>query len=61
MEQVRAAIDWATSYPFWRSNILSMSKLREKYDQLRLSAKRANPAQNREPAYAGREEYTPPE
>lgn len=59
--QVRGAIDWATSDPFWRSNILSMTKLREKYDQLRLSAQRSNPTQNREPAYAGREEYTPPE
>lgn len=35
--QVIAAINYATSDPFWRANILSMTKLREKYDQLRLS------------------------
>lgn len=36
--QVRAAIDWCQDSEFWRSNILSMPKLREKYDQLRLQA-----------------------
>ncbi|NNC10676.1 hypothetical protein HII28_02085 [Planctomonas sp. JC2975] len=40
VEQVAAAIRWAQGDEFWRSNILSMSKLREKYDQLRLAAKR---------------------
>jgi hypothetical protein len=29
------AIDWCQAHHFWRSNILSMPKLREKYDQLR--------------------------
>lgn len=38
--QVKACIDFATTDEFWRSNILSMSKLREKYDQLRLKAQR---------------------
>lgn len=37
-DEVRLIIDWATGHDFWRSNILSMSKLREKYDQLRLQA-----------------------
>jgi hypothetical protein len=37
-EQIRAAIDWCQSDEFWRSNVLSMPKLREKYDQLRLAA-----------------------
>ena len=36
--QVHAAIDWCQDNEFWRSNILSMPKLREKYDQLRLRA-----------------------
>ena len=27
-------MDWAEADPFWRTNILSMSKLREKFDQL---------------------------
>lgn len=38
--QVHAAIDWCQTDEFWRSNILSMPKLREKYDQLRLTATR---------------------
>lgn len=42
-----AAIDWSQADPFWRSVILSMPKLRAKYDQLRLVAGRpANPARN---------------
>ncbi len=39
-DQVRAAIDWCQADTFWRSVILSMPKLREKYDQIRLSASR---------------------
>lgn len=35
---VIAAIDWCQADPFWRSNILGMPKLREKYDQLRLAS-----------------------
>lgn len=38
--QVEAAIRWSQNDQFWRANILSMSKLREKYDQLRLAAER---------------------
>lgn len=36
--QVMAAIDWCQGHEFWRTNILSMPKLREQYDQLRLKA-----------------------
>lgn len=61
VQQVKRAIDWATGDSFWRANILSMSKLREKYEQLRLSAQRDQPSATAAPAYAGREEYTPPE
>lgn len=43
VDQVAAAIRWAHADEFWRSNILSMSKLREKYDQLSLAAKKARP------------------
>src|SRR5690606_32566483 len=32
-------VDWATSDEFWRSNILSLPKFREKFDQLRLRAR----------------------
>jgi hypothetical protein len=41
-DQVHLAIDWSQDHEFWRSNILSMPKLREKYDQLRLQASRPN-------------------
>lgn len=39
-QQVHAAIDWSQDHEFWRPNILSMPKLRDKYDQLRLQASR---------------------
>jgi hypothetical protein len=38
-EQVHAAIDWCQDSDFWHRNILSMPKLREKYEQLQLAAK----------------------
>jgi hypothetical protein len=41
---VLAAIDWCQNHEFWRANVLSMPKLRDKYDQLRLQASR--PAAN---------------
>lgn len=40
VEQVVRAIDWCQADEFWRSNILSMPKLRAKYDTLRLQATR---------------------
>lgn len=39
-QDIRGAIDWSQQNEFWRGNILSMPKLREKYDQLRLAAQR---------------------
>ena len=42
VEQVTKAIQWSQGDEFWRSNILSMSKLREKFDQLRLAAARGS-------------------
>lgn len=38
-DQVRAAIDWCQQNEFWHRNILSMPKLREQYDRLRLDWK----------------------
>lgn len=38
--QIHAAIDWCQDSEFWRGNVLSMPKLREKYEQLRLQAAR---------------------
>lgn len=46
-DQVRAAIDWAHSDDFWRANILSAKKLREKYDTLQLQAQRGRNPTNR--------------
>lgn len=33
-DEIKAVIDWSQSDPFWRKNILSTEKLREKWDQL---------------------------
>jgi len=41
VEQVEAAIRWCQADEFWRANVLSMSKLREKYETLRLQAARS--------------------
>jgi len=40
-EQIRAVIQFSQADGFWKTNILSMSKLREKWDQLWLKAKAA--------------------
>ncbi|MGW1405051.1 hypothetical protein [Streptomyces sp. NPDC002403] len=39
-DQVHGCIDWCQNSDFWRGNVLSMPKLREKYDTLRLQATR---------------------
>lgn len=39
-EQIAGAIRWSQADEFWRSNILSASKLREKYETLRAQASR---------------------
>jgi len=36
--EIIKVIEWSQSDSFWRSNILSMAKLREKFDQMRLRA-----------------------
>ena len=38
--EVIAAINWCQGDDFWRGNVMSMPKLREKYDQMRLQAQR---------------------
>lgn len=40
VEQILTAIDWCQNNEFWKANVLSMPKLRDKYDQLRLAAQR---------------------
>lgn len=37
-DEVRGAIDWATSNSFWKSHILNAKKLREKFDTMRMQA-----------------------
>jgi len=39
-EDVAKAIDWCQADDFWQAHILTMQKLREKYEQLRLVAQR---------------------
>jgi hypothetical protein len=38
VEQIKWITDWATNNHFWKGNILSMPKLREKFDQLKIQA-----------------------
>ncbi|MFJ6215101.1 hypothetical protein ACIQGZ_17455 [Streptomyces sp. NPDC092296] len=40
LEDVLGAIRWSQADEFWRSNVMSIPKLRDKYDTLRLQAQR---------------------
>lgn len=53
-QQVHDAIDWSAGHHFWHRNILSMEKLREKYDRLRLDA--IAEQKSGSPASGGRQE-----
>jgi hypothetical protein len=57
-QQVHAAIDWCQDSEFWRSNVLSIPKLRDKYDTLRLQATRPAPGGNVVPIGAARPSTT---
>lgn len=50
VEQIEWLIQWSQRDEFWRANILSMPKFREKFDQLRLKATREHA--NRRPTLA---------
>ncbi|MFC9973597.1 hypothetical protein ACFVH6_22150 [Spirillospora sp. NPDC127200] len=39
-EDIHTAIAWCQNHDFWRANVMSLPKLREKYDQLSLQAQR---------------------
>jgi hypothetical protein len=43
-DEVHQLIDWCQDSTFWRANILSVSKFREKYDTLKLQSQRREPA-----------------
>lgn len=50
-DDIHKAIDWCQQHHFWHRQILSMEKLRQQYDRLRLDAKaereqKTRPAQN---------------
>ena len=50
--EVHRAIDWAFRDDFWRSNVLSMPKLRKQYGQMRLQAinRKRNASNGRAPS-----------
>ena len=55
-QQVAAVIDWCQSDDFWRANILSANKLRQKFDQLELQMQRparADPQERIPRGFAG--------
>jgi len=56
-EHVRAVIDWCQDDTFWKANILSMPKLREQFDRLRLQAA----DRDREGPGRGQEAYRNPD
>jgi len=60
--QVHKAIDWCQDDGFWRRNVMSMPKLREKYDRLRLQAKEEQDqdAASGHPSANGRRQQRPP-
>jgi len=52
--EVRAVIDWCQRDEFWKANILSASKLRKQFDQLRMKMLSSNGRGNR--AYANKDQ-----
>lgn len=47
VEEVHRLIDWCQDSEFWRPNVMSIGKLREKYDTIRLQAAKDKPKQSR--------------
>ena len=41
VEEITRIIDWVEADDFWRANVLSLPKLRQKFDTLRLQAQRS--------------------
>lgn len=54
---IAGCIRWCQADEFWRSNILSASKLREKYDQLRLASQRKQSGPKQSKASQNADEY----
>ena len=57
-EKIHAAIDYSQDSEFWRTNVMSMPKLREQYERLRLQAQRDQRATTAKPAAAKQTNYT---
>ena len=57
VEQITAMIVWSQTNEFWRANVMSMPKLREKYDQMRLQALRETTSGTAGVVAAGRALY----
>ncbi|MBO0813598.1 MAG: hypothetical protein J2P30_00355 [Actinobacteria bacterium] len=51
-KQIHDAIDWCQASEFWRSNVMSMPKLRDQYERLRLQASRDRGAGANDPQSA---------
>jgi hypothetical protein len=47
-DEIHTLIDWCQDDSFWRSNILSLPKLREKFDQLSLKSRTPRPVAARQ-------------
>jgi hypothetical protein len=62
-QKVHDAIDWCQDDEFWRTNVMSMPKLREKYEQLRLQAQRKGGSQppSNQPSRIGKQVNFPDE
>jgi len=56
VQEVREVLVWSQEDPFWRGNILSASKLREKFPQLMLKKKEKQKSGTLDPAELTREE-----
>ena len=46
VEEITRVIDWAEGNDFWRANVLSVPKLRQKFDTLRLQSQRPRGGQS---------------
>ena len=63
IEQIRDVLEWSQQDDFWHVNILSMGKLREKYDQLLIKSRQPvkigiqNGRKSNEPDYSGSDEW----
>ena len=46
VDEITRIIDWVEADDFWRANVLSVPKLRQKFDTLRLQSQRLRSGQS---------------